>query len=87
MMNMNVFDLLYAMEGDIEPEQEKAVNSQRLENLSAWIDLNYEMIKKFLEVANNTNFENNESAQKIIKKTRTHLTEMCEWIGENVNKW
>ena len=87
MMNMNIFDLLYAMEGDIEPEQETAVNSQRLKNLSAWIDLNYEMIKKFLEVANNTNFENNESAQQVIQKTRTHLTEMYDWIGENVSKW
>ena len=87
MKSMSIIDLLYAIEGDIKPEAETNIDTKRLQNLSAWTDVNYEIIGKLLDVANSSGLMCYSSAEHIVKESRKHLKDMYEWIGTYINEW
>ena len=87
MKSMSILELLYAIEGGIEPEAETNIDEKRLQNLHAWTDINYEIIGRLLDVANSSGLMCYSSAERIIKKSRKHLKDMYEWIGEYIDEW
>ena len=86
-MKRDTFELIEALEGDIEPYAETHVDEKHYANIKEWVDIHDKMTGRLLDIANRDSMTCYYSANQIIQYAREHLEEIYNWIGSYLEEW
>lgn len=79
-MKRDTFELIQALEGEIEPVADSHIDSQHKANLREWCDIHMRMTEAIADCAKST-LDCYASASEIIMYARLHLLYIVEYLG------
>ena len=79
-MKRDTFELIRALEGEIEPVADSHIDSQHIANLKEWCDIHMRMTEAIADCAKST-LDCYASASEIIMYARLHLMDIVEYLG------
>ena len=79
-MKRDTFELIQALEGNIEPCADSHIDSQHKANLKEWCDIHMRMTEAIADCAKST-LGCYASASEIIMYARLHLLDIVEYLG------
>lgn len=85
MKDVNIYQLLRIIEGDIVPIGETNYDDRAFKSLESWNEVLEYVISRMMTVANTPGIEL--SIQKARTYSRDKLTEICDFLGEYVKQW
>lgn len=83
----DVFEIIQALMGSIEPYAETNIDKQHLANLKEWCDLHRRITEIIAKAANASNLKSYYSANKIVEEARYYLTDINADIGMWWDNW
>ncbi len=86
MESTNIYEILIAIEGGIEPTGDQKIDDMHLGDIEGWEELFMNMLSDFITCAN-TNLRHNGSAKRISEKCRGILLETQSIIESNSEGW